>query len=301
MINPFDKSRERKEGYISMYEKVENILKLAEEKNTSAIAFICMDHVMAQSVVCAAEATNTPAIVMLYPEHVSIQKTCTKKGYAESVKALANSVKVPIGLHMDHDYTYEALMDTLDSGFGSAMMDGSMNDLDTNIRITKQVVDQAHARGAIIEGEIGHVGIAAESENENEDLYTKPVAAEKFCRETGVDSLAISIGNAHGEYKGIPHLDIKRLEEIDAATDTPLVLHGGSGIPDDQLLVAFSKGIRKFNLGTEFLGKYYDAVAEFIALNGSNPDPVKIINMPEFVQSRLQPYLEGRLKTLCHF
>ena len=105
-----------------MYEKVENILKLAEEKNTSAIAFICMDHVMAQSVVCAAEATNTPAIVMLYPEHVSIQKTCTKKGYAESVKALANSVKVPIGLHMDHDYTYEALMDTLDSGFGSAMM-----------------------------------------------------------------------------------------------------------------------------------------------------------------------------------
>lgn len=67
---------------------------------------------------------NTPAIVMLYPEHVSIQKTCTKKGYAESVKALANSVKVPIGLHMDHDYTYEALMDTLDSGFGSAMMDG---------------------------------------------------------------------------------------------------------------------------------------------------------------------------------
>lgn len=301
MINPFDKSRERKEGYISMYEKVENILKLAEEKNTSAIAFICMDHVMAQSVVCAAEATNTPAIVMLYPEHVSIQKTCTKKGYAESVKALANSVKVPIGLHMDHDYTYEALMDTLDSGFGSAMMDGSMNDLDANIRITKQVVDQAHARGAIIEGEIGHVGIAAESENENEDLYTKPEAAEKFCRETGVDSLAISIGNAHGEYKGIPHLDIKRLEEIDAATDTPLVLHGGSGIPDDQLLVAFSKGIRKFNLGTEFLGKYYDAVAEFIALNGSNPDPVKIINMPEFVQSRLQPYLEGRLKTLCHF
>lgn len=301
MIAPFDKSRERKEGYISMYEKVENILKLAEEKNTSAIAFICMDHVMAQSVVCAAEATNTPAIVMLYPEHVSIQKTCTKKGYAESVKALANSVKVPIGLHMDHDYTYEALMDTLDSGFGSAMMDGSMNDLDTNIRITKQVVDQAHARGAIIEGEIGHVGIAADSENENEDLYTKPEAAEKFCRETGVDSLAISIGNAHGEYKGIPHLDIKRLEEIDAATDTPLVLHGGSGIPDDQLLVAFSKGIRKFNLGTEFLGKYYDAVAEFIALNGSNPDPVKIINMPEFVQSRLQPYLEGRLKTLCHF
>lgn len=290
----------KKEG-LAMYEKVENILQMAEEKNTAAIAFICMDHVMAQSVVCAAEATNTPAIVMLFPEHVSIQKTCNKKGYAASVKALAESVKVPIGLHMDHDYTYEALVDTMESGFESAMMDGSMNDLDTNIAITKKVVDKARQMGAIIEGEIGHVGLAAESANENEDLYTKPEAAEKFCRETGVASLAISIGNAHGAYKETPHLDIKRLEEIDAATKTPLVLHGGSGIPDDQLLTAFSKGIRKFNLGTEFLGKYYDAVAEYIAENGSNPDPVKIINMPEFVQARLQPYLEERMKTLCHF
>ena len=100
----------KKEG-LAMYEKVENILQMAEEKNTATIAFICMDHVMAQSVVCAAEATNTPAIVMLFPEHVSIQKTCNKKGYAASVKALAESVKVPIGLHMDHDYTYEALVD----------------------------------------------------------------------------------------------------------------------------------------------------------------------------------------------
>ena len=284
-----------------MYEKVENILGMAEEANTAAIAFICMDHVMVQSVVHAAEATNTPAIVMLYLEHATIQKTCTKRGYAESFKALADTVKVPLGLHADHDYTFEAVVETLESGFDSAMMDGSMNDLDTNIALTKKVVEKARAMGAVIEGEIGHVGLAADSANENEDLFTKPEAAEKFCRETGVASLAISIGNAHGEYKDTPHLDIKRLEEIDAATNTPLVLHGGSGIPDDQLLVAFSKGVRKFNLGTEFLGKYYDAVAEFVAQNGTNPDPVKIIHMPEFVQSRLQPYLEERMRTLCHF
>ena len=116
-----------------------------------------------------------------------------------------------------------------------------------------------------------------------------------------MDSLAVSIGNAHGEYKETPHLDIARLEEIHAATSVPLVLHGGSGIPDDQLLVAFSKGINKFNLGTEFLGKYYNAVAEFASENAGNPDPVKIINLPEYAQSKLQPYLEGRMKTLCHF
>lgn len=284
-----------------MYEKVGNILKMAQESNTSVISFICQDYVMARSVVYAAEATNTPALVMLYPEHVTIQHTTGFAGYAAMVKELAKEVKVPIGLHADHDFSYDAIMNTINAGFESVMMDGSMNDLDKNIAVTKQVVDKAHALGVLVEGEIGHVGLAADSDNSKEDLYTKADAAEKFCRESGVDSLAVSIGNAHGEYKETPHLDIARLEEIHAATNVPLVLHGGSGIPDDQLLVAFSKGINKFNLGTEFLGKYYDAVAAFAKENMDNPDPVKIINMPEYVQSRLQPYLEERMRTLCHF
>lgn len=284
-----------------MYEKVSNILKMADERNTSVISFICMDYAMARTVVCAAEATNTPALVMLFPEHVTIQKTCNLSGYAAMVKELASEVKVAIGLHLDHDYTYDAIIGAVNKGFESVMIDGSMNDLDTNIAITRKVVEKAHALGAFVEGEIGHVGIAADADNDKQDLYTKADAAEKFCRESGIDSLAISIGNAHGVYKETPHLDIARLEEIKAAVSVPLVLHGGSGIPDDQLKVAFSKGIRKFNLGTEYLGKYYDAVAEFTAKNGENPDPVKIINMPEFVQSRLQPYVENRLKTLCSF
>ncbi len=284
-----------------MYEKVKNILKMGQESNTAAIAFICMDYVMARSVVYAAEAANTPAIVMLFPEHVTIQHTTGFEKYAVMVKELANEVKVPIGLHCDHDYSYEAITRTINAGFESIMMDGSMNDLDTNIALTKKVVLKAHETGVCVEGEIGHVGVAADSDNDKADLYTKPDAAEKFCRETGVDSLAISIGNAHGEYKDTPHLDIRRLEEIHAATDVPLVLHGGSGIPDDQLLAAFSKGINKFNLGTEFLGKYYKAVAAFAAENAENPDPVKIINLPEYAQSKLQPYLEDRMRTLCHF
>lgn len=284
-----------------MYEKVGNILKTAKESNTAAIAFICMDYVMARTVVYAAEATNTPAIVMLFPEHVTIQHTTGFEKYAAMVKELAGEVKVPIGLHCDHDYSYEAIMRTIRAGFGSVMMDGSMNDLDTNIAVTKKVVDAAHESGVLVEGEIGHVGTAADADNDKTDLYTKPEAAEKFCKESGVDSLAISIGNAHGEYRDTPHLDIQRLEEIHAATSVPLVLHGGSGIPDGQLLVAFSKGINKFNLGTEFLGKYFQAVSSFTEENAKNPDPVKIINMPEYVQSKLQPYVEGRMRTLCKF
>ena len=178
-----------------MFERVENILKIAEEKNTAAIAFICMDFVMARSVVCAAHATNTPAIVMLYPEHVSLQHTCNLSGYAAMVKELANSVKVPVGLHLDHDYTYDSIIDAIGKGFTSVMMDGSMHDLDTNISLTKAVVRKAHELGTAVEGEIGHVGSAADADNYKEDLFTKPEAAEKFCRESGVDSL--EIGRAH--------------------------------------------------------------------------------------------------------
>ena len=284
-----------------MYEKTGNIIKLARESNTSAIAFICMDYVMSRTVVYAAEKTNTPAIVMLYPEHVPVQHTTGFRGFAAAVKELAGEVKVPIGLHCDHDYTYEAIMNTIDCGFESVMMDGSMNDLDTNIALTKKVVDKAHELGAIVEGEIGHVGLAADADQNREDLFTKPDAAEKFCRETGVDTLAVSIGNAHGEYKETPHLDIQRLEDIRNATDVPLVLHGGSGIPDDQLLVAFSKGINKFNLGTDFLRNYFKALTEFTAEYADVADPVRVINMPEYVQAKLQPYVEDRLKTLCRF
>lgn len=284
-----------------MYEKTENILQMAKESNTSVISFICMDYIMARSVVYAAEAANTPAIVMLYPEHVTVQHTTGFAGYASMVKELAGEVNVPIGLHADHDFSYDAIMTTIGAGFESVMIDGSMNDLDANIKITKRVVQKAHKLGVCVEGEIGHVGIAADCDNTNTDLYTKADAAEKFCRETGVNSLAISIGNAHGEYTETPRLDIKCLKEIYAATDVSLVLHGGSGIPDDQLLTAFSNGINKFNLGTDFLGKYYDAVADFSSTNADNPDPVKIIELPDYAQSILQPYLEERLRTLCSF
>ena len=284
-----------------MYEKTQNLLKIARECNTAVIAFICMDYVMARSVVYAAEKTTTPVIIMLYPEHVSVQHTTGLFDYAVMVKELANEVSVPIGLHADHDYTYEAVKRTVDAGFDSIMIDGSMYSLEENIAITKKVVSKVHGIGICVEGEIGHVGLAKTSDNDKEDLYTKPEAAKKFCDETGVDALAISIGNAHGEYKSIPKLDIKRLKEIHNITDIPLVLHGGSGIPDEQLLVAFSNGINKFNLGTEFLGKYYSAIEDYIQYSKSNSNPVKVIELPQYVQSKLQTYLEERLRTLCKF
>lgn len=284
-----------------MYENVSNLLALAQQSRTAVISFICMDYVMARSVVYAAQATNTPALVMLYPEHITLQHTTGRKAFAQMVRELADEVQVPIGLHMDHDYSLEAVTETMDAGFGSVMFDGSMHPLEDNVRLTRQVVAAAHSRGVTVEGEIGHVGSAADADNQNTDLYTKADAAAYFCRESGVDALAVSIGNAHGEYRQTPHLDIQRLEQIRSAVAVPLVLHGGSGIPDDQLLEAFSKGICKFNLGTDYLRNYFSAVASFSQEFASLSDPVKIIQLPEYVQSKLQPYVENRLKTLCRF
>lgn len=284
-----------------MYEKVSNILQMARESNTAAIAFIYQDYNMARAVVYAAQSSNTPAIIMLYPEHVQVQKTTGIRGFAGMVRELAGEVAVPIGLHLDHEYSKAAVLNAIHCGFGSVMMDGSAHPLERNIEVTGDVVKAAHGLGAVVEGEIGHVGEASASDNSRTDLYTKPDAAERFCRETGVDSLAVSIGNAHGEYRDTPHLDIKRLEEIRSVTKVPLVLHGGSGIPDDQLLTAFSKGISKFNLGTEFLGTYYQAMEQYVSDNKGNMDSVKIIHMPEYIHSRLLPYVENRLRTLCRF
>ena len=133
-----------------MYEKTGNIIKMAKESNTSVISFICMDYVMARSVVYAAEATGTPALVMLFPEHVTIQHTTGFSGYAAAVKELANEVSVPIGLHADHDYSYEAIINTIKSGFESVMIDGSMNDLEKNIILTSKVVNKAHETGVFV-------------------------------------------------------------------------------------------------------------------------------------------------------
>ena len=253
-----------------MYEKTGNIIKLARENNTSVIAFICMDYVMARTVVYAAEATKTPAVVMLYPEHVTVQKTTGFRNYAAMVKELADEVSVPIGLHCDHDYTYDAIIHTIECGFESVMMDGSMNDLDTNIALTKKVVDRAHELGAIVEGEIGHVGVAADADNHREDLFTKPDAAAKFCAETGVDSLAVSIGNAHGDYPTAPELAFDVLEQINMKAGKPLVLHGGSGLTDEDFQKAVSLGISKINIGTASFNKVTQSAGEYLQEPGKH-------------------------------
>ena len=170
---------------------------------------------------------------------------------APSIIKAAKRATVPVVVHYDHGLTFERCMEALKLGFSSIMFDGSAGDSDKNIADTKQIVRIAHSFGATVEGEIGHVGEAANCDNTSSDRYTTVKEAEDFINATGVDALAIAIGTAHGAYKAKPCLDIERLREIRKKVATPLVLHGGSGLSDDDFRNTVKEGIAKVNIFTD--------------------------------------------------
>lgn len=277
--------------------KAKELLCMADQANTSVIAFICIDYNMAVSVIRAAEQSKKPAIIMLLPEHVTLNKTADFAPFADMVKDMAEKASVPIALHLDHSFSEEEVYHAIDAGFTSVMFDASKDDLEENMRRTKAVVEYAHARGVSVEAELGSVGLAKDNDNEKTDFYTKPETVKKFCEGTGVDSLAIAIGNAHGDYPFPPKLDLKRLDEINAITDVPLVLHGGSGIPDDQLAEAFSRGINKFNYGTDVLRCYDQAIRAYHEAH-QPADSLDVLGIPETVQKAMTEFICKKME-LC--
>ena len=167
-------------------------------------------------------------------------------------KKYADAASVPVVLHLDHGMSVETCKKAIDLGFTSVMIDASMKSFEENVAITKEVVEYAKAKDVSVEAEIGHVASNFD-ENDTDALYTTAEEAKKFCEESGCDSLAISIGTAHGVYKAkaIPEISFDRLAEIHAATDVPLVLHGGSGSGDDNLNRCAKEGISKVNIYTD--------------------------------------------------
>lgn len=276
---------------------VKDLLRQADEAQTSVIAFICIDYNMAASVIRAAERCNKPAIIMLLPEHATVNKTAEFAGFAAMVTEMAKQAAVPVALHLDHSYGEEEVYRAIEAGFTSVMFDASRCELEENIRRTKAVVEYAHARGVCVEAELGSVGLAKDKANEAVDLFTKPEAVRKFCEETGVDSLAIAIGNAHGDYPLPPKLDLARLDAINSVTDVALVLHGGSGIPDEQLREAFSRGINKFNYGTDVLRCYDEAIRRYHDEH-QPPTSLDVLGIPAYVQEAMTDFICKKME-LC--
>ena len=194
-------------------------------------------------------------------------------------RVAAEKVKVPIALNLDHGTSFTQVVQCVRHGFSAVMIDGSKHPFEGNIEITQKVVEVAHPNGVSVEAELGKIGgveddivVAAA-----DAAFTDPKEAAEFVERTNVDALAIAIGTAHGVYKGEPKLDFKRLEEIAAITDVPLVLHGASGISDEQIRRAVPHGITKINIDTDLRVAFSQAIKNLLAEKPNEIDPRKIL------------------------
>ena len=231
-----------------MLVNLNTVLSDAQKNGYGVGLFNTTDTDMLEAVISVAEELRAPVIIgtaeVLLPAG-------ELKLIAPSIIAAAKRASVPVVVHYDHGLTFERCMEALQLGFSSVMFDGSAGDYEKNVADTREIVKIAHAFGATVEGEIGHVGEANANDNAATDLYTKVEEALDYATATGVDALAVSIGTAHGAYKSKPKLDLARLNDIRNALQIPLVLHGGSGLTDDDFRGAIANGIAKVNIFTD--------------------------------------------------
>ncbi len=208
-------------------------------------------------IIQAAINTSSPVIVQLSEKEI-IRHKVSAEAFAKEFYRVVEQLQpqVPIALHLDHTRTLETIKAAMDAGFTSVMIDASEMDFDDNVALTRQVVELAHERGVTVEAELGKIGTTDFVETDHdEEMYTVPGEAKAFCEQTDVDCLAVSVGTAHGVYTvRQPSIDFGRLEDINRLTATPLVLHGGSGVPSEMVVRAAalsSGGVSKVNIATD--------------------------------------------------
>ena len=249
------------------------ILPYPEEKKLASPAFNIDTMEITQAILETVEEENCPAII-------AVGQAAIKDGKLESlaatVRTLAKDMKTPVVLHLDHGQSVEQVVKALCAGFTSVMIDGSKLSFEDNIAVTQEVVRIANAAGASVEAELGAI-LGSEDNISHDDSKPFLVRVQDvidFTAAVKVDALAVGIGNAHGLYKGRPNLDFQRLQEVRDVTDVPLVLHGGSGIPDDMIQTAIEIGIRKINVATEIRMAYVEGLLSGSA-NGDYYEMVK--------------------------
>ncbi len=261
-------------------------------RNTYLIPYVCR----------AAQNQNAPILVQISSNELG-WFSLTAKEFAEAFCKAVEGITVPVVLHLDHTYEPEKVFAAIDAGFQSVMIDGSKLSYEENIALTKKVVDYAHERGVAVEAELGNIGGTDKLETGGDDeLYTVPAQVPDFIARTGCDSLAISIGTAHGVYPvKDPKIDFKRLEQIRGLTDAALVLHGGSGLPETTVHRTIKLdgmgGISKINIATDLelvfqkeLGVGRMPNAELLKL-----DPEALAKAGEAVQRLVEDRIENYL------
>ena len=272
---------------------IKEMLEKARKEHYAVGAFDASTIEMAMAIVEAAEEEKSPVIVMgLTPDlQQGNEKMLTY--WTESLKDLAKKASVPVCLHLDHARDMNFLKRCVDAGFTSVMYDASEYPFEENVRLSKEAADYAHKYGATVEAELGHVGdgivsgvIKEDGNYDNpEDYLTNPEEMRRFIAETGVDCLAVAVGTSHGVYVHEPKLDFGRLELLNSISDIPMVVHGGSGTPDDQIKKAISLGVTKLNIYSEMMAAYFGTMKEelekagtmAIWMSNANREPLKAV------------------------
>nr|WP_321026459.1 tagatose bisphosphate family class II aldolase [Clostridium neonatale] len=245
-----------------------------------------------QVVVDTAMEMKSPVILAGTPSTIDYAGGEYIKAIAE---VAANKYNIPIAIHLDHFEEFDEIKKYIDNGFKSCMIDASKEKYEKNIEIVKEVVEYAHRYDTTVEAELGKLGGQEDDlvVDEKDTMYTNPDDAVDFVNKTGVDSLAVAIGTAHGLYKGEPKLDFERLKEIRSKVSVPLVLHGASNVPDELVKEAISLGICKVNVATDLKIPFSDAVKEFFKENPDANDPRKYMTpgkkaMKEIVKHKIE-------------
>lgn len=251
----------------------EKMLADAQKGGYAVGAFNVENMEMVKAVIAAAEELHAPVMLQTTPSTI---KYGTLETYYAIVAAEAKKASVPVCLHLDHGSSFELAVQALKAGYTSVMIDGSHEDLEGNIAVSKRVADVAKACGIPVEAELGKVGGKEDDLEADADTNTDPMEAKEFVERTGVTSLAVAIGTAHGFYKGTPVLDKERVSEIRKVVSIPLVLHGASGLSDDEVRECVRRGICKVNFATELRAAYTDAGKKLIEEKPDTFDPKKL-------------------------
>lgn len=245
-----------------------DLLAVANANNFAVPAFNVSDYSMQNGLFEICEQKQAPWILAIHPNEVAHLGPEALVAFRER----ARRSSTPVAIHWDHGASYEQALSAIQLGFTSVMIDGSMLDFDENLALTRKVVDSAHAVGLSVEGELGTIG-ATDGDGEGGTdtiLYTDPGEAARFVQQTGVDSLAIAIGTRHGIYPEslAPELKLDLLQEIKRAVGIPLVLHGGSNNPDDEIARAVKLGVNKINISSDIKVAYFDQLRTTLSDRG---------------------------------
>lgn len=251
----------------------EKMLMDAKEGGYAVGAFNVENMEMVKAVIAAAEELKAPVMLQTTPSTV---KYGTLETFAGIVKAEAARAEVPVCLHLDHGSSFDLAVKAMKAGYTSVMIDGSHEDFENNIAVTKKVVDVAKAFGIPVEAELGKVGGKEDDLEAEADTNTDPQEAKEFVERTGVSSLAVAIGTAHGFYVGTPVLDKPRVSDIKEVVSVPLVLHGASGLSEEDVKECVERGMCKVNFATELRAAYTDAVKKLLEEKPDTFDPKKL-------------------------